>query len=332
MFKKIQLATLLFFVSTYVSNAATCQTTVECNSVTELNNALQDSIGSVSQTINDTANRTKTRQGARKVFDDWVSSTAITDDLYARYSVSEYAVFDGALFAEVGNDATVVSAIKDKVCGSDLPAFCEVTSEIVSGYRRMDEADGAARKLAINDQYKISVTLDVESTAYSSLPDGSFDSADFISTVATALTVDAGNITILDSQGTITVEYIVAVDNSASQDPLDSSILSALTTASTEINALASTVESALGLNSGSISTSSIDKCADRTCYSRGSCNSTTGVCSCTNVDYWGINCETAVDCNSGSKAVDAAYCNCDYPQYGLRCENSLTCSSCNHP
>lgn len=72
-----------------------------------------------------------------------------------------------------------------------------------------------------------------------------------------------------------------------------------------------------------------IDRCGNRNCNYHGTCNSDTGVCECTNVNYWGLNCETLVTCeNDGWKKADDQYCVCPYPWGGLRCEKQY-CSSC---
>lgn len=72
-----------------------------------------------------------------------------------------------------------------------------------------------------------------------------------------------------------------------------------------------------------------IDRCGNRNCNYYGTCNPDTGVCECTNVNYWGLNCETPVTCeNNGWKKADDQYCVCPYPWGGLRCETQY-CSSC---
>ena len=70
-----------------------------------------------------------------------------------------------------------------------------------------------------------------------------------------------------------------------------------------------------------------IDRCGNRNCNYHGTCNTTTGVCDCTNVNYWGLNCETLVTCERGWKKSDDQYCVCPYPWGGLRCEiDSCAC------
>lgn len=70
-----------------------------------------------------------------------------------------------------------------------------------------------------------------------------------------------------------------------------------------------------------------IDRCGNRNCNYHGTCNTTTGVCDCTNVNYWGLNCETLVTCERGWKKNDDQYCVCPYPWGGLRCElDSCAC------
>lgn len=304
-----------------------CDTTAECSNLVNMFLARRDAVGSVTQTVRDTTSISKSREGARELVSQLKSNTAVTQTVTAQLSSTEYAVFDGAMFDKVGNETAVLEALKAQVCGSDVPNLCNISVEKVTGYRRALSDDGSSRELAITEQYKVSVTFVVDDSAYSSIPDGSFDSSTFLTDVATTLGINASDITILDSDGTVTIEYIVSKE-STTKDPLTATNLAALSTIDSELAALLSTVETSVGLTSGSIGSTTVDKCAGRTCNGRGTCDSATGVCTCTDSNYWGLNCETAVDCNTGTKATGSAYCICDYPTYGLRCENSLTCPS----
>lgn len=68
----------------------------------------------------------------------------------------------------------------------------------------------------------------------------------------------------------------------------------------------------------------------DNDCNGRGTCNTSTTVCDCSGTtDYWGIDCNTLIDCNTGVKMVNASYCECPYPTYGQSCENTKDCSGC---
>lgn len=162
------------------------------------------------------------------------------------------------------------------------------------------------------------------------MANNAFDDPGFVAALATESGLSADNITINTASSTLEVTFIVA-EESDGVDPIDNSIVSALNDVADSTDDLALAVATDLGLTSGQVAVSSIDLCGDRDCNGRGTCDPATGICDCTDLNYWGINCETPVTCVSGQGTPNGQYCQCEYPYTGLRCAGiSTDCSDGN--
>lgn len=279
---------------------------------------VSDSIGTVTQTIGVGGNVTKARTAAKTIIDDVYTATAVTQDIFTTVTGSEEAVFDVALFNEVNDNAAVLAAIKTIVCGAE-EAECTVA---IPARRILSKRD-------LQSEITVTVTYSVNRTQFDVLEaSNSFNHPDFAQALADAVSVGVGNVTVVAVDGTLTIEYLVA-DAPVGEDPLPASVLASIDTLASEVDSVTAAVVTELGLNSADLSAAVIDRCGGRDCNSRGTCSATTGICTCTDTDYWSVNCELLVSCNNGTKATGLAYCICDYPDYGLHCENDKDCSAC---
>ena len=278
------------------------------------------SIGSITQTVSVPDNNlTAARLAVKELYTGVASETSVTQNILTFVTGSETATFDLALFNEADNNTLVLGEIKALICGS-AAEFCTVT--IPS--RRMLEAYG--RELQSGGDIVVSVTYEIDSAIFDQLEAAdSFDDPAFQAALAAAVGVSADNVTITAVDGTLEIEYVVAQE-STGDDPLSEENLDAINDLNDDINTVTTTVVSELNLTASDISEPDVDRCEGRDCNGRGTCDSNTGICACTDPDYWGINCETSVTCNNGTKSTDSAYCVCEYPEYGKRCEHDKDC------
>lgn len=174
----------------------------------------------------------------------------------------------------------------------------------------------------------VQLTYEVDSKIYANMNNVSFDDPSFVSNLATLLGVNTTEIIVHEVGTTVTIEYVLTLSSNG-VDPLTQENINKLTDAKNNITTIESLLINTFSLPSNTFVYEAIDYCNGRDCNGRGTCNSATGVCTCTDTNYWGINCETPVSCNSGTKILDAAYCVCQYPHYGERCQNTLNCTSC---
>jgi hypothetical protein len=291
----------------------TCSTTLECNNKVKNKIAATRNIGVVQQTVTNT-NTTQARQTIKSLVNN-VYQTDSSTDLVTTISGSETTTFDASLFSTVNDDALLLSEIKAIACGN-ATELCNI--EIVSG-------GGGGRLLQGGGAITVSITYELDSEVYDQLPEGSFNDPDFIQALADAVGLDAGNVTVVSTGSSFTVQYAVTTE-STTDDPLTEDALAAIDDLANDVNTVTSTVVTELGIDESSISATTVDKCADRDCNGRGTCDANTGVCDCTDTSYWGVNCETLIVCENGGTAA-AGYCECLYPYYGLRCQTTKDCT-----
>jgi hypothetical protein len=185
-----------------------------------------------------------------------------------------------------------------------------------------------------NNEITVEITYSIDSDLFDSLAANgtSFsDGSEFEQALAGALGLNTTDIVVSAVTGTLTIEYVVS-DEATGDDPLTQENLQALVEVESELTTITNTVLAELGLSENDITSNSIDYCTDRDCNGRGTCDSSTGVCTCTDTNYWGVNCETLVNCNDGIKDPEQAYCICQYPQFGQRCENTKDCTCGSEP
>lgn len=297
-----------------------CTSIPECTTKVKKQIANENAIGSMTQTASIGGNVTQSRLGVNDIIQDTIATTTITQDLEIFVAGVETAVFDGALFTNVNNDNLILAEIQKLVCAGDAEEACSVTIPA----RRVLE-DGRE----LQQEITVSVSYELDAETFANLTSsGSFNDPAFAQALADAVGADVNDVTVVAVDGTLEIEYIVSQE-STGDDPLEEENLNAIDTLASEVDTITDTVVAELGLDAGDYEEPDVDKCGDRDCNGRGTCNVNTGVCACTDTDYWGINCETSVTCGNGTKSDSSAYCICDYPEYGQRCENNKDCSAC---
>lgn len=300
----------------------TCSSLKGCDFAHKKFKAESNKLGSVTQSIA-LSNITKSREAVKSIYTSLYSgSVNITQTLDTFIVGSETAVFNYDLFSNYNDDETLLNHIKSIVCPEQLLDICEIST---ATRRLLSEARSLQSEITVEITYTIDSVLFDELVANgTSFSDGS----SFEQALADALGVTTNDITLSAVNGELVIEYVVSQEASG-DDPLTEENIAALQQVSTALNNITSTVQTELGLNEGDITSNTIDYCSGRTCNGRGTCDPETGICTCTDTNYWGVNCETSVNCNNGVKDVDSAYCICDYPEFGQRCENTKDCSNC---
>jgi hypothetical protein len=149
-----------------------------------------------------------------------------------------------------------------------------------------------------------------------------FDSAAFKTALATDLSVDESSFTITSDGGSVTVHALFSIDPVVNV-PLDATFITHMNSVQTLMDTTASTSTLANGALTDTVTTIVLDLCTHN-CQTQGTCNSATGICTCIG-NYWGIDCETACTCANGEPCVNQL-CQCEYPQFGLRCDSNKTC------
>lgn len=273
-----------------------------------------NSIGSVTQSITQ-SNVTLARLAAKSLQSQLRSTTNITQTLRSFVDGTETVELNTALFTNYNDDAALLAHIKDIACPGLVSDFCEIAI-----------ASGGGGRLLQGSYITVELTYTMEDSSFETFVNDGVtfsDGSAFEVALAAALNVTTEEIVINAVSGQLTIEYVVSQEASGS-DPLTEEQLQALAQVQTDLLAVTSTIESELGITAG---TPSVDYCAGRDCNGRGTCNSETGVCTCSGIDYWGINCETLIDCGNGIKSEYGAFCFCYYPSYGVRCELTKACA-----
>jgi hypothetical protein len=298
----------------------TCTNAIDCENKNTLKEAARDSVGVLTHQLN-LLNLTLSREviGELKALTE--SSTSISQNITYMITGTEKVYLEQGLFEQVGNDQAILDAITENVYG--VTGHDAVSVSKVGGV-------SARRALQSSGEVEITVTYEVDGAVYDSFPAGSFDSPSFASALEAALSLNAGDVTVVDVDGSISITYVVT-NEAPGDDPLSEQNFDELNVLETELATIESTIQTQFGLNDADLSTAAVDKCGDRNCNGRGICDPATGVCLCDSTDYWGINCETLVDCTTGTNVgLDGkAYCECPYPNSGQRCTTTNACVGC---
>lgn len=197
---------------------------------------------------------------------------------------------------ELLNNTILEEKIKQVRCGN--PNDCDIEIEYYA--RRVLSAGG-----------DVSFTLTFDESVTGVL----FDDPTFEDELIQALDIsNTTNVTIKSYGGDVTVTTTLKAGTNPSSDPLGTDLIDTVRDIKDDMQSII------LGLVSGSDVSIKIDLCPDsRDCSGRGTCDTQTGICECYG-DFWGINCETVCECVNGGECRDA-YCHCQWPNHGLRCE-----------
>lgn len=309
------------------SYAGTCTSATSCNTKHKKLKAVQTKLGSITQNVATGGNITKAREVAIRLYQDLkADNTGLTQNLTTFISGTESANFPSQLFETYNDDASLLNAIKNLVCPPEVRDLCDITQD---SRRRLMEMRSGRRSLQSSGAITVEITYEIDSDLYDNMVNNATTFADgsaFEQALADQLGLSTDNVTITAVYGQLIIEYIVSQE-AEGNDPLSEENLQALQDVSDSLDSITSTVVSELGLGSNDIQTQGIDYCEGRDCNGRGTCDVDTGICACDSPEYWGINCETLVDCGSGERANATAYCICEYPEYGQRCQYTKDCS-----
>lgn len=294
----------------------TCTTNNECDNMVNKAFTAANSVGEKKVTYG-ASDINATENACKNLIDQVRADVADDSNLYVSVSGSSTAIFSRAFFDESADDVAALASIKAVVCG-DVP--CTINST--------DGAGGSRRILQSAGEVAVVITFDIDEGLFAELlARNEFTDPAFVAALAAQSGIPAGNITISTTSATLEVTFVVA-EESDGVDPIDNAIVGALNNVSSSADSIAVAVATDLGLNTSEVEISSIDLCGDRDCNGRGTCDSDTGICACTDLNYWGINCETPVTCTGGRGTPRGQYCHCDYPYIGLRCEGINTVCS----
>lgn len=178
-----------------------------------------------------------------------------------------------------------------------------------------------------NTTLTLSITFETSAYDTAGVASFDFDNTTFVDSVATSMGVDPSEVTV-STDGTSDVDIeVTLIDESTATDPVNQDLIDNMAYINASVAEISSTVASEVGLEDTDIESTSLDLCGTRDCNGLGTCDPQSGVCDCDSADFWGIDCDIPVDCNDGEKDVDSAYCNCDYPEHGQRCQNTVDCS-----
>ncbi len=297
-----------------------CLSEIDCQNKNSLKNAARNAVGTLTQQLTVT-NLTLARDVISSLKAATSANNTIGQNITFKISGVEKVYLEQSLFTQVGDDAAIHDAIATVLFGTSGKQAVTLTQ--VNG-------PSARRSLQATGEIEITVTYEVDDAIYDTFPPGSFDSATFAASLEAALSLGAGNVTVTDVDGSVSITYVVT-NEAPGDDPLSEDNFDELNDLKAELAIIESTIQSNFGLNEADLSTASIDKCGDRDCNGRGTCNNNTGVCLCDSADYWGVNCETTVECTSGTNVGlnGQAYCECPYPNSGQRCTITNTCVGC---
>lgn len=296
----------------------TCSSLNECNFKHSKIKANANKLGSVSQTVY-LSNVTKAREAVFRMYTELYDTTSVTQTLDTFIDGTDEVTINSDLFTNYGDDTALLDHIKSIVCPAEVVDLCSIGT---TSRRRLRE---------LQSEITVEVTYSLDSTLFESLvANGTTfsDGSEFEQALADALGVNTSDIVLTAASGTLSVEYVVSQE-ATGDDPLSEENIAALQDVENDLTTITNTIITDLNINVNSINTQEVDYCNGRDCNGRGTCDPNTGICNCTDTDYWGINCETLVSCNNGTKATGRAYCFCDYPEYGQRCENTKDCDVC---
>lgn len=166
-------------------------------------------------------------------------------------------------------------AIRQIRCGS-LSSECEFTAP---QFRR-----------SLQSTYSITLFYDIDSTVFQDLIDSgvSFTDANFITILANVLEVDPATLTVTANDGDIGIE-VSMVNGNTTRTP---ETIEEVRFIQSQLSNLTTTLASTFNISAGDIILTDIDLCGSSPCNDRGTCNATTGLCTCED-DWIGLDCQS---------------------------------------
>ena len=243
-------------------------------------------------------------------------------NLEVRVKSTETSVNPKSVYDDINNKTLYEeSYAKARGCWPDCTAVVTDT-----GSRRMLQSGG---------NIEIEITFDLTEAAYNELiADGNnLDGANFTNDLASELGVHPDNITVTVTDGEVTVE--ISLLALVTDEPSGEDTVADLQEIQNSLDNATQVLVNEFDEPGSSVTTVTLDLCGSRDCSGFGDgtapdtdgngCNTFTGICVCTN-DRWGINCESECECNNGGYCSNSL-CHCDYPYYGLRCDDTKNCT-----
>jgi hypothetical protein len=263
---------------------------------------------------------------AQDTITDVTSKFARPSDLSFRVKSTETSTTTKTVYDDFANKTLFEEAYtKARGCYPDCTATVTDT-----GDRRL-----SGRSLQSSGSIVVEIVFDLTAAAYNALvaSGNNLDDPGVITDLATELGVGAGNITVTVTDGEVTVE--VTLTATVTENPSGAETLDDIVEIQASLNNATTILVDEFGGPQDSVTTVTLDLCSGRDCTGRGDatapdtdangCNVNTGQCVCDG-DWWGINCETACECNNGGACV-SALCHCVYPYFGLRCDDTADCT-----
>jgi hypothetical protein len=236
-------------------------------------------------------------------------STSEYEIVYEIHS-EERGTITNAIFELVNNDTAVNEAILLVRYGS---AASYASTNLQTRRRALQSSTNIVIELYFD------LTSDLLSTIDGlTLDDPAFEAA-LIAALGLANTTD---LVVTSNGGDITITAVLYAEDSS--DPLGVDLLQTAQDLQNDLTNITNVLLNEIGAVGTQLLQSTLDLCPEaRDCTDNGVCDDDTGVCECVG-DWWGINCETPCTCANGS-CVNA-YCQCQFPYYGLRCDVEKDC------
>lgn len=268
---------------------------------------------------------------AQNTIADVKSRYSTPENLIVRVQSTETSATERSVYEEVNNKTLYEeSYAKARGCWPD----CTVNA--IEDRRQLTEQHlrDHGRELQTSGYMVVEVIFDLSEAAYNELvTDGNnLDDPQFITDLATELGVSADNITVTVDDGEVVIEITLLAQ--VTNEPSGEDTLADLQAIQASLNNATQVLVDEFDEPGSTVTLVELDLCGSRDCSGYGDssaagtdsngCTTSTGVCVCTD-DRWGINCEAPCACNNGGYCANSL-CHCDYPYYGLRCDDVKTC------
>ena len=293
--------------------AGSCSTNLACDAKLNIDRKAKAGMGSAKMTFA-SANATQTSAVIKSALSKIRTNFTGNAKVVPLVAGNESAAVPSTLY---DSDPDFLEKFKAARCGN-ATELCEATVTFGGG-RRL-----SARSLA-TENVTIEITYQLDADAYDEISDFNFDDPVFLDSLAEKLGVAAEDIDVTGGESSITIE-VVLTEESDGTTPIGADTLAAIQGIQDNLGDITDELVEELDIDASDIQSEELDLCADRDCSGRGVCDAETGVCACNDPAFWGINCETSVSCENGGTPY-GAYCQCNFPSYGLRCELSRDCA-----
>lgn len=257
-------------------------------------------------------------------------STVYPDTDYNKLEKIVSVTINGAVSAQlydyIGDETTLYNAIRDTKCGA-ASQRCTVTNP--SSRRRLGTSE-----IFVNE-YQFEMVIEIEMDQYTYVDGTNLDDPSFITALESTLGITHDDAYTVSVETNVVLIGVTLKAENKNDQPLQESLIDDMEFIYNNITLYVEDLVDTLGIYSDYVKSTDLILCpVDRTCNGQGNdkCDTMTGICSCEyfNDNYWwGINCETLCECNHGAECIKGI-CHCEFPRWGLRCDNVRTeCEQC---